>query len=76
MDYVQTKADLSTNLKNVRIKCGLSQAQVARKLNICRSTYAYYESGKTTPSIFQLTHLTKIFCVPIMDLIGHHASSV
>lgn len=74
--YIQTNADLSANLKAVRIKCGLSQEQVAKQLNICRSTYAYYETGKTIPSIFQITHLTKIFSVPLMDLIGCHTRSV
>ena len=38
-------------LKFYRHECGLTQQQVADRLKIERSTYTYYETGKTKPDI-------------------------
>lgn len=55
---------LGKKLKYYRENCELSQQQVANTLNIDRSTYTYYETGKTTPSASTLLKLSKIFNVP------------
>lgn len=51
-------------LKYYRENCDLSQQQVAQVLNIDRSTYTYYETGKTVPSINTLMKLSRVFHVP------------
>ena len=56
--------ELGMKLKYYRENCELSQQQVANTLNIDRSTYTYYETGKTTPSASTLLKLSKIFNVP------------
>lgn len=66
MEYIETNEDFSYNLKVARIERGLSQKQIANKMYIDRSTYTYYETGKTLPSIFQLISLSKILNVNIM----------
>ena len=38
------------NFKSARIKNGLTQNQIAEKLNIDRSSIAHYESGDSVPS--------------------------
>ena len=48
---------LATHLRLLREKNGLTQKQVADMLNIDRSTYAYYESGKTRPDILTIAKL-------------------
>ncbi len=55
---------LGKKLKYFRENCELSQQQVATALNVDRSTYTYYETGKTTPSASTLLKLSKIFNVP------------
>ena len=55
---------LGKKLKYFRENCELSQQQVANALNVDRSTYTYYETGKTTPSASTLLKLSKIFNVP------------
>ena len=55
---------LDKKLKYFRENCELSQQQVANALNVDRSTYTYYETGKTTPSASTLLKLSKIFNVP------------
>ena len=56
------------NLKFYRQNSGLTQKQVADALHIERTTYTYYETGKTLPSIFTLMKLAKIYNVPVEQL--------
>lgn len=55
-------------LKKLRENSGYTQQQVAEVLNIDRSTYAYYETGKTTPDINTIIKLSKIFNVPYTEI--------
>ncbi len=49
--------------KKLREELGLTQKQLADYLNVTRSTYSYYETGKILPSIQSLIKLSKIFGV-------------
>lgn len=59
------KRDLEKMLRNVRTACGYSQHEVADMLNISRSTYTYYETGKTSPDIPTLHKLAILFSIPV-----------
>lgn len=61
---------INERLRELRVKCGYTQSQVAKLLNIDRSTYAYYETGKTRPDISSLLTLSKIFNIPINELLA------
>lgn len=52
--------NLGNLLKIYRKNSLLTQQQVADALNINRTTYTYYETGKTEPSIDTLHKLIKI----------------
>ena len=56
-------------LRNLRVKAGYSQQQLANALQIDRSTYSYYEIGKTMPSISTLRVLSNIFQISVDELI-------
>lgn len=56
-------------LRYYREKCGYTQQYVADLLNIERSTYTYYETGKTMPDIRTLMTIAKIFGVSYTDLL-------
>ena len=60
---------LGRKLKELRENYDLSQQQVASALNIDRSTYGYYELDKTRPSLETLVKLSRIFSVPIEQLL-------
>ena len=60
---------LNEKLRQFRELCDYSQQQVADCLNIDRSTYSYYESGRTEPSIDNLKKLAAIFGVSILELL-------
>ena len=60
---------LKDKLKEYRERCEYSQQQVADCLNIHRSTYSYYELGKTEPSLENIRVLARIFGASLYDLL-------
>ena len=66
--------ELGENLKRLRKTNGLTQGDVARTLNIDRTTYTYYEKGRT-PSIDTLRKLALIFDVSLQELLGEGDSA-
>lgn len=60
---------VSFMLRYYREKCGYTQQNVADLLSIERSTYTYYETGKTMPDIRTLMMIAKIFGVSYTDLL-------
>lgn len=60
---------IAKTLKKLRENSGFTQKQVADSINVERSTYAYYETGKTTPDIDTILKLAKIFNVPYTDIL-------
>lgn len=60
---------LAKKLKQLRENCGHTQQQIADALNIDRSTYAYYETGKTTPDVNTVVKLSKIFNVSYSEIL-------
>lgn len=59
------------NLRKFRKeKVGYTQQQVADYLKISRSTYTYYETGKTEPDLASIQKLAKLFGVTVGELLG------
>lgn len=56
-------------LKRYRLNCGYSQQMVANALNIDRSTYTYYETGKSMPSLSTILILRNLFNIPYEELL-------
>lgn len=48
-------------LKQYRVACGITQEQIAEKLNINRATYTKYETGVSEPSFDLLSRIVSIF---------------
>lgn len=53
------KKAIGDRLREVRTKFGFTQDQVANALHIDRSTYTYYELGKTSPDVPTLMMLAQ-----------------
>lgn len=68
------KIRINERLRELRIKSGYTQNQIAKILNIDRSTYSYYEIGKTMPDISVLLTLAKIFNISISELLADETS--
>lgn len=69
------KVLLGARLRKYRLENGYSQNHIANILGIERSTYTYYEVGKTTPVIFDLMRLADLYGTNLDDLLGFHADS-
>ncbi len=57
-------------LKFVRECYDMSQQEVADILQIDRSTYSYYEIGKTQPNLSVLYTISQLFAVSVDDMIN------
>ena len=57
-------------IRKLRKERGLTQQQVADHLQVDRSTYAYYESGRSKLSIDVIVKLAHFYKVSYATLIG------
>lgn len=65
----QVKRQLSSRLRELRIKREMSQKDVAEQLHMSRSTYTYYEAGRTLPDLVLLLKLAKLYRLPLNELL-------
>ena len=61
---------LNENIKAIRRSKGLSQQELAVKLNVVRQTVSKWEQGETVPNTETLKLLSKLFDVSINTLLG------
>ena len=59
----------SDYLREIRLAAGYTQQEIADVLRIDRSTYAYYESGKTEPNISNLRKISNLYSISLDDLL-------
>lgn len=53
------------NIRTLRKKHGLTQAELAQKLNVHQTAVSQWEKGRTAPDIEQIKELSNIFEVPL-----------
>ncbi len=63
------------SLKRVRKEHNFRQKEIAEAIGVDRSTYSFYEIGRTNPSVETLCTLAKIYNVTIGYLIGKEANN-
>ena len=61
---------LGERIRQLRIERGLTQDELADKLNVVRTTVAGWEKGKRTPDIFMLCKIADTFEMSLDDLVG------
>lgn len=64
-DLIDKKLILSQNLKTLRLNRGFTQNDIAGVLGLNRSTYTYYEMGKTLPDILVLHKLARFYDISL-----------
>ena len=67
---------IGTTISALRRKCGLTQAELAEKLNISNKTISKWENGQGYPDITHLPMLAKCFGVSIDDLLSEKKSGI
>ncbi|MBR0352024.1 MAG: helix-turn-helix transcriptional regulator [Oscillospiraceae bacterium] len=58
------------NIKDIRLRKGLTQSDVAAALGVSSVVYSRYETGKRQPSIDMLIQMADIFGVTVDFLLG------
>ncbi len=62
--------NFAESFRNARKSAGMTQEQVAEKLNVDRSSIAKYEAGVSTPNIKNLQKICEILDVTIEKLLS------
>ena len=75
MYNLDKRSYLAKTLRRLRVEAGFTQQNMADVLNINRSTYTYYETGKTTPDIQSLKILANVLNVDIETFLEDENSS-
>ena len=70
------KAAFAQRLKILRKNSGMTQQVLAQALGVERSTYAYYETGKTSPDPAMLCRLAAAFRLSVDRLLGNELPTV
>lgn len=62
---------LAKNLKYLRSESGLTQSELAEKLDLQRTMISAYEDGRSEPKLSTLAILSELFVVSIDELLHH-----
>lgn len=63
------------NLKTLRKNKGITQEELAARLNVVRQTISKWEKGQSVPDAEMLVKLAEIFEVPVSQLLGSRIES-
>ena len=63
------ESNFGKNLKQIRVMNGISQKELADKLNVSFKTISHWENGYSEPNLFQLIELKKALSVSYEDLL-------
>ena len=63
--------DFAEHLKTLRKQAKMTQAQVAKVVEISQQGYAYWEQGKKRPSHDNLVKIAKLFNVSVDTLVSN-----
>lgn len=63
-------AATAATLRAERAAAGISQAQVAERTGIARTSYRFYELGERNPDTVQIAKIAEVFGVTVSYLLG------
>lgn len=76
MLYMDEKEILAKNLIKYRKNAGLSQIELAKKLNYSNKNISKWENGETMPNAFVLQKIANIYGIQIEDLIKENGELI
>ena len=66
--------NITLNVERFRKEQGLTQKELAEKLNVTQGAISMFEKGDRMPSMKTLVKLSKVFGVSLDDLIGKESA--
>ena len=73
--YNEINKTLAQNLTNYRKAAGLTQAELAQKINYSDKSVSKWEQGNGVPDIYILLQLADLYGVTLNDLVGEDATA-
>ncbi len=70
------REEIGKNIKSIRRQKGISQQELADKIEMNRSTVAYWEMGKTTISLDMVTKLAEALDISLFDLFNYNSVDI
>lgn len=70
MDSENLKQQIGNNIAANRKNCGLTQAELAEKLNYSDKAVSKWERGESIPDVITMVQLAELFGVSVDDLLG------
>ncbi len=73
MDEQQLKSTFAKKLAYYRKSAGMTQSELAEKLNYSDKSVSKWERAEGLPDVFVLTQISRLFSVPVDDLLNEKA---
>ncbi|MEG2453873.1 MAG: helix-turn-helix transcriptional regulator, partial [Clostridia bacterium] len=70
IEQIELRQIIASNLIRLRKVSGLTQAELAQKINYTDKSVSKWERGEGAPDIFVLNQLAEIYKVTVNDIIG------
>lgn len=61
--------EIGKKLKNARVQSGMTQENVAEKINVSRQTISNWENEKSYPDIISVIELSNLYSISLDDLL-------
>ena len=61
--------EIGDKLKNARLDQGLTQENLAERLNVSRQTISNWENNRSFPDIISILHLSDIYSISLDELL-------
>jgi transcriptional regulator with XRE-family HTH domain len=61
---------MKESIREARIRCGLTQAELAERLNVTQGLVSHWEQGITMPPTRQIPELAKVLKTTVAELFG------
>lgn len=61
--------EIGEKLKNSRLNAGMTQEQIAEKINVSRQTISNWENGKSLPDVISLIKISDLYQISLDDLL-------
>ena len=65
---------LNENIRELRMQCGMSQVEFARRMNVTKQCVSNWENDNVLPSIEMLVKMADFFRVTTDQLLGREAA--
>ena len=73
MDCEKLKASIGGNISRFRRQCGLTQAELAQRLNYTDKAVSKWERGESVPDVVTLVQLAEVFGITLDTLVSGDA---